>query len=344
MVTGTGIDGQFGYKGESVVGTEVTVDKFIQILSEGLKFDPSFIEPEGLRAGGKYKRGTQLAQARRQVSGPIELRYATRLMGGFWRAALGSNVTTPALIAGSAYKQVHQTGDLLGKSFTCQAGRPEPSGSVRPFTFRGCKVNSWEWSVSEGEAAKLKLDIDGWDESTSTALATAAYVTSSEDFFFTNAVAFTLGGAVAGTTELSVSGATTVPTVVKSISIKGENGLATDRIGLGSGGVKKEQLENDTPTVMIELDAEFDRTTFYDLFKAGTATPFYLRLDGSVISGTDRNSIEFLAPEIRIKEASPELNGPGIVQAKVTAEVYQAATGLNPFQVKLVSADSASII
>lgn len=344
MVTGTGIDGQLGYKGESVVGTEVTVDKFPLILSEGLKFDPSFIEPEGIRAGGKFKRGAQLAQARRQVSGPIELRYGTRLMGGFWRAALGSNVTTPTLVAGSAYKQVHQTGDLLGKSLTVQVGRPEPSGTVRPFTYRGCKVTSWEWSVSEGEAAKLKLDLDGWDESTSTALATAAYVTTAEDFFFTNAVAFTLGGTVSGTTELSITGGTAVPTVVKSISIKGENGLATDRIGLGSGGVKKEQLENDVPTIMIELDAEFDRTTFYDRFKAGTSAPFYLRLDGSIISGSDRNSLEFLAPEVDFKEASPELSGPDIVRAKVTAEVYQASSGLNPFQVKLVSADSASII
>lgn len=344
MVTGTGIDGQLGYKGETTVGTEVTVDKFIQFLSEDLKFDPSFIEPEGIRAGAKFKRGALLAQSRRQVSGSIELRYGTRLMGGFWRAALGSNVTTPTLVAGSAYKQVHQTGDLLGKSLTLQVGRPEPSGTVRPFTYRGCKVTGWEWSVSEGEPAKLKLDLDGWDESTSTALATAAYITTAEEFNFTHAVAFTLGGTVSGTTELSVTGGTAVSTVVKSISIKGENGLATDRIGLGSGGVKKEQLENDFDTLMIELDAEFNRTEFYDLFKSGAATPFYLRLDGSIISGSDRNSIEFLAPEVRFKDATPNVSGPDIVRAKVTAEVYQANSGANPFQVKLISADSASII
>lgn len=342
MVTGTGLDAQLGYKLETTVGTPVTVDKFLEFNSEGIEFDPGFIEPDGLRAGQKFKRGTRLVQSRNMVSGSIELNYATRSMGGLWKLALGSAVTTPTLVTGSAYSQTHQIGDLLGKSATFQVGRPEPSGTVRAHTYAGCKVTGWEWSVSDNETAKFKLDIDGWSESTATALATASYLTA-EEFNFSQAVAFTLGGTVAGTTSLTVTGGTSVTSVVKSISIKGDNALATERFGLGNSGTKKEQLENGMPTITGTLEAEYSRTEFYDLFKANTPTALYLRLDGSIISGTDKNSIEFLIPEVRFKKVAPSVSGPDLVTASVEFEVYQNAAGQSPIQVKLISADSTAI-
>lgn len=341
MTTGTGLDGQLGYKLETTVGTEVTVDKFVEFNSEGFEFDPGWIEPEGLRVGTKFKRGARLVQSRKMVSGSIELNHATRLMGALWKLALGSTVTTPTLVLGSAYKQVHQTGDLLGKSATFQIGRPEPGGTVRAHTIKGCKVTGWEFSVSDNEVAKLSMDVDGWDESTTTALASASYV-SAEEFNFSQCTQFKLGSTIAGTTELTASGGTTVTTVVNSLSFKGDNALATERFGLGNAGVKKEQLENGIPVITGTLEAEYDKTTFYDVFKANTATSLYVLFEGSVISGTDKNTIEFIAPEIRFKKVSPTVSGPDIVRATVEFEVYQNATQ-NPFQVKLISADSTAI-
>lgn len=343
MPTGSGLDAQLGYKLETTVGTEVTVDKFLEFNSEGFEFDPSFIEPEGLRAGQKFKRGSRLVQSRNMVSGSLELNYATRLMGGLWKLALGSSVTTPTLITGSAYKQIHQTGDLLGKSATFQIGRPEPgTGTVRAHTYRGCKVTGWEWSVADGEVAKFKLDVDGWNESTSTALATASYSTA-EEFNFLQAVSLTLGGTISGTTEMTLAGGTAPTSVIKSISFKGENALATERFGVGNSGTKREQLENGIPTIMGTLEAEYNRTEFYDTFKANTPTSLYLRLDGSIISGTDRHSVEFIVPEIRFKKVTPTIEGPDLVSASVEFEVYQNAAGLNPFQVKVVSAENTAI-
>ena len=117
MVTATGLDAQLGVALETTVGTPVTVTKFLEFNSEGFEFDPSFIEPEGLRAGVKYKRGARLVQSRKQVTGSFELNHATRTMGTLWKAALGSSVVTPTLVLGSAYSQSHQTGDLLGSQY-----------------------------------------------------------------------------------------------------------------------------------------------------------------------------------------------------------------------------------
>lgn len=343
MTTGSGLDAQVGYKLETTVGTPVTVDKFLEFNSESLAFDPGFIEPSGLRVGVKYKRGSRLVQSRKMVTGNLSLNHATRTMGTLWKAALGSSVTTPTLILGSAYKQVHQTGDLLGKSLTIQVGRPEPSTQVtKAHTYAGCKVTGWEFSVSDNEVAKLSVDFDGWDEATATALATASYVAGVEEFNFSQCTAFNLGSTIAGTTELTSSGGSAVTAIVRSLSFKGDNALAVERFGLGNAGTKKEQLENGIPVITGTLEAEYLQSEWYTPFKANTATSLYVKFEGSIISGTDKNTIEFIAPQIRIKKVSPTVDGPDLVKAQVEFEIYYNDTQ-NPFQVKLISADSTAI-
>src|SRR5687768_2318051 len=118
MATGTGLDAQLGFKLESTYGTAVTVDKFAEFNSESLTWEPTWLEPSGLRVGTKFKRASRLVQSRQTVSGSIELEHATRNMGALWKLALGSTVTTPTLVLGSAYKQVHVPGDYIGKSAT----------------------------------------------------------------------------------------------------------------------------------------------------------------------------------------------------------------------------------
>ncbi len=330
MTTGTGLDAQLGIGLETTVGTPATADTFLEFNSEGISFDPGYIEPTGLRVGVKYKRGSRLVQSRN--------------MGLLWKLCLGSSVTTPTVISGAAYKQSHQTGDLVGKSATIQVGRPEPTSpfTVKPHTYSGCKVTSWEFSVSDNEVAKLNLEVDGWSEATATALATASFVTS-EEFNFSDVTSFSLGGTIGGTTELTYNGGTAVASGVKSLSLKGDNALATERFGLGNGGTKKEQLENGTPTITGTLDAEYNQSEFYTPFKAGTATSMLVRFVGSAIGATGEfNTLEFIIPEIRIKKVTPQVSGPDIVQAQVEFEVYSNGTN-NPFQVKLISEDSTAL-
>jgi hypothetical protein len=342
VATGTGLDAQLGFKLESTWGTPVTVDKFVEFDSESLAWEPTWIEPSGLRVGTKYKRAARLVKSRETITGGVELAFATKTMGTLVKAMLGSAVTTPTLVLGSAYKQVHNPGDFTTKSLTIQVGRPEPGGTVKPHTYEGCKVTGWEFSVSDGEIAKLKLDFDGQTEATATALATASYATGAELFNFSNVSVFKLGGTVTGATELSVASGVTVAAVVKSFSLKGETPLADDRYGLGNAGQKSEQLENDTPTITGSLSAEFDRATFYDVFKANTTTAIELKLEGSVISGTDKNTIHIVCSAAKFKKVTPNVDGPDIVQADVDFELYSDETN-SPLMFKLISADSAAL-
>ena len=343
MATGTGLDAQLGYKLETTYGTAVTVDKFQEFNSESLTWEPTWLEPSGLRVGTKFKRASRLVQSRQTVSGSLELEHATRGMGTLWKLALGSSVTTPTVILGSAYKQVHTPGDFVGKSATFQIGRPEPGGTVRAHTYAGCKVSGWEFSVSDGEYATLSLDIEGRSEDTATALATASYTSGASVFNFSQVTTFKLGGtATTAAGETTVAGGVTVPGVVTGITISGETPLATERYGLGNSGLKSEPLENDIPTVTGSLEAEFDRATFYDVFKANTTTAIEVKLEGAIISGTDKNTLHFIIPAAKFKAVAPNVDGPDIVQATVDFEAYSDET--NPvIQVKLISADSTAL-
>lgn len=340
MATGTGLDAQLGFAAESVVGTPTVVTKFAEFNSESLAWIPSFVEPAGLRVGRKFKRASRLVQSRKTVEGSLEMEWATKGMGLLVAHALGSTAVPVQIAATTAYKQVHTPGGLVGKGLTVQVGRPEPSGTVRPHTYTGCKITSWEFKLSNDGTLMLSLEVDGWDESTATALAAASFPAGAEVFNFQQGV-LKLGGTPSTSSgEMSVAGGTAVTTVVTEISIKGENPLATERYGIGQSGVKREQLENDFPTITGSLSAEFNRTELYDLLKNNTTTALEFTMTGSLIASGNFFLISFIMPAVKIKAAAPTVDGPDIVQMTTEFEAYDNEVDA-PIQIKLVSTDTS---
>jgi hypothetical protein len=343
MATGSGLDGQVGYKAEATWGTAVTVDKFVEFNSESLSMEPTWLEPTGLRAGTKFKRVSRVRQSRKTVSGDLAVEVATKGMLTLWKHALGSSLTAPTQIGTTtAYKANFVPGDYRGLGLTVQVGRPEPSsGTVRPFTYSGCKVSSWQFSLEDGEVPTLQLTFDGRDEDTAAALAVASYVADAGVFDFSQA-ALKLGGTVSTTGgETSVTGGVAIATVVNSVSISGESPKAAERFGIGNAGLKSEQLENDTPTVTGELAAEFHKAELYDLFANNTTTAMQLTLTGDAIGASGESfTLDFIAPAVKLKTASPQVGGPDIVQMSTSFEGYSDET--NPVvQVQVITDETA---
>lgn len=342
MATGTGLDGQLGVAAETTWGTPVTVTRFVEFNTESLKFEPTWLEPTGLRVGTKYKRVSRVRQSRKAVTGDVEFDVATKGMGLFVKHMLASAVTTPTLIAGSAYKQIHTPGDFRGLGLTVQAGRPEPTtGTVRPFTFAGCKVSSWEFTLEDNAIPVLKLSVDGRSESTATALASASFLSGAAVFSFEQATLKLGGSAATASGETTITGGTAVATVVRSISVAGEAPMAVERYGLGNAGLKSEQLENDTPTITGSLGAEFNKAELYDVFANNTTTALQLDLTGPAI-GANNFLFSIILPAVKLKTAAPSISGPDIVGMDTEFEAYSDET--NPvIQIKIVSDESAAI-
>lgn len=342
MATGSGLDAQLMVGAEVTWGTGVTPDHAYEFNDEGLKLDPTFLEPTGLRAGLKYKRASRVSISRKSVSGDVTLEHSTKGMGLLWKHALASSVTTPTTLTSPATEQVHTPGDFRGKGLTVQVGRPEPSsGTVKPFTYAGCKVSSWELSVSDNGIPTLKLTFDGRSEATATALAAASYPSGAKVFSFANATLSLGGTAATASGKTTVTGGTAVATVVTEVSVSGSAPMATDRYGIGNAGLKSEQLENDTPTITGSLNAEFNKAELYDHFTNNDTLPLVLTLTGDPIGASGSNdTLEVILPAVKLKAASPNVGGPDIVSMSTDFEAYSDETN-PPIQVRIVSGDVA---
>jgi len=209
-----------------------------------------------------------------------------------------------------------------------------------PFTYNGVKVKSWSFEVSDSEMAKLTLDLDGWSEVLTTALATSSPVAGAYPFNFSQITAFKIGGtASTASSVVSIASGSAVAAVIKKFSLKCDWSLATDRWGLSLAN-KGEQLPA-TPVITGTLDAEFKKTEWYDIYKAKTMRPMQLTFTGAQIASTGSfDTLDFVIPQTLIKTAKTNVSGPGIVRAAVDFGVFWDEVN-NALQVTLISADSA---
>src|SRR5215469_6664825 len=182
VVYASGLSGQVGTVAEVTYGTPVTVTHFYEFLQETMTFTPTWLDGAGLKAGQAYNRASRTVQSRFDVTGDLTMEHTSGeaanavadSMGHWWKYALGSSVTTPTLVLGTAYKQNHTNGSKAGLMQTMQVGRPQISGTtVNAHTYSGVKLIGWEFSCNDNQIAQLKVTANAQTESTSVGLAAA---------------------------------------------------------------------------------------------------------------------------------------------------------------------------
>jgi len=356
-VYASGLSGQVGVvAGSSYTDTATVVNRFYEFLSEGMKFDPTWLDSAGLKSGQAFKRVSRTTQSRFAAPGDLTLEHTdgsaasavADSMGFWWKHALGSAVTTPTQIAAStAYKQIHTPGSKAGFYFIAQVGRPQISGvTVQPFTYSGCKVTDWEFSCSDGQIAQLKLTIDGRTELTSVGLAAASYPTPNGVFSFADATNFKIGGtATTAAGETTVASGAAVGSLVTGITITGSTPMKVDRYGLGNAGLKGEPIENAIPTITGHLDTEFySRTELYDLMKANTTTALQLDFSHGDAGSGNPYLLSFIFPQVRFLTGNMNVSGPDVIPQTIGFKAYDDGSGTNPvLQVKLVSKEAVAL-
>jgi hypothetical protein len=361
----SGLSGQVGTVTASSYGeTSTVVTHFYEFLSENFVFNPSWLDGMGLKAGQAYNRSARTVQSRFDVNGDITMEHTigsasnavADSMGFWWKHALGSSVTTPTLVLGTAYKQNHTNGSKAGLYATLQVGRPQISGpTVQPFTYAGVKVTQWEFICNDNSIAQLKLTCDGQTESTSVSLAAASYPTPNGLFTFSDASVLTLGGTASTSGgETSISAGVSIVSRVNGITITGNTPMKVDRYGLGNAGLKAEPIENAIPTITGTLSTEFySRTELYDVFKSAGTNALQLDFTKFDASGNDANGVasgpnpyrlSFILPAVKFKVADAKIGGPDVIPQQVQFQAYDDGGGSNPvIQVKLVSKESSAI-
>lgn len=302
MASAGGLSAQFGMVDEVTFGTAPTVTRFMEFNSETVAQTISRIESSGLRVGRKVQRSTQFVPGDKNVTGDVEFEVQQQGMGLLLKHTLGAVASAqPAMSTDpTVWEHTFTVGPLDGKSFACQIGKGDVSGTQRAFTYSGCKVAKWDLSVAVDGMLLLKPTIDGISESTSVALAAATYPTSTLPLTFVGG-AITLPGSATGN--------------VSKFDLTGDNGLALARYFMsGSGsGTKKEQLESALRPYAGTVDVEFEDLSAYGLFVGGTVGQMTALFEGQVISSTYNYALEVTLPAVRFDGVTPNVSGPGII-------------------------------
>jgi len=362
MAIPSGLAGSVGISTEGTQGTFQAPTHFLEFNSESMKMVKNTVTGTGLRAGGLYQRTSRRVVTSWGAAGGVNADAPYNGLGLWLQHMIGSFGTLSSIVqqsASAAWLQTHTPGPLAGKTFTMQIGKPDSTGTVRPFTYVGCKIEDWTLTAEVNKYATLALTIDAWQELTpdnpqgttaGAALTSPTYTAGEQFFYFTQGMIYNSG-------TLSNSGSNPVITslgspVAAGHILKGDfkcaNPVDKSRYfvagtgGSGVSGVKGDQLDNNFRQVTGSLDVEFySLSGFYDTFAADTTTTLQLSFTGSVaIASTFFPTLTVLIPNVKFDGDSPVVGGPGVLNHNLPfhgldSEIY------NPVQFQYMSTDTA---
>lgn len=307
MATGTGIDAQIGMVVESSYGMGATVTRFLPLVSETLKKDISPTESGAQIAGAQVLRSTQWKQGNATVGGDTNHELYDQSLGMLARAWFGT-VTT----VGTAVPYAHTFFPASPSvSLTQQVGRPATYGSVIPFTYTGCKAQSWQISAAAGEIVTASTTWIAQEETMGTAIAAPSYASNLTPWH-------------ARSGNLTMDG-TLIP--VRSFNVGGENSLADDRRYLGST-IIAEPLRADLANYTGEFEAEWGNvgtaaatygTALYQKFLAGTEGTLVYTMVSGTLSGT-------IQANVRFDGNTPNVGGRGVTMHTVPFKCIASGT------------------
>ena len=101
MATGTLQDASIGYKAESVYGTPVVVDRFVEFVDESFEWDPKRVQGQGIRVGSKVARSAMRVTTQTSAKGDMTVEMTSKGLGTLLAACMGAGAST--LVAGTTY-------------------------------------------------------------------------------------------------------------------------------------------------------------------------------------------------------------------------------------------------
>jgi hypothetical protein len=323
------MDDQIMFGDESTYNVPVTVSRTFEYDSESIEESEGRTEGDPLRVGSGYARADRFTPYFEGAAGTIEMAVLTKGFGYFLKHMMGASVTTgPAET--TVYTHTGSEGNLYGKSFTCQVNRPfHPSGTNQPFTYAGGKVTEWTLSNAVDGNLMLSLNCDFASVDTSTALGTAGYPTSMDNFSWAGGVV-TIGGSSYDITEYGL-------TV--------NNGYNTDRRFIRGNTDKKEPTASRreaTFTINADFDSLTQRNRAHATSRAGALAAIVATWTGPTLLGTTLYpEFKVTIPAARFDAWKGSRSGTEAISQELSGVVRFDGTN-SPLTVALKNADSTA--
>lgn len=330
-------DCSVGYKAESTFATYATPDRWVEFTKESLKWAPNRKQGKGMRVGSRVARSARRVTPTAQGAGDIEFEIAAKGQGTLWEAAMGSSQSN--LVSGGLYQQLHQFGDSLN-SLTVQKGLPQVDGTVDPYSFLGCTVDSFEIDSPNDDLLMAKVTLDCADYTTAQSYASPSYSAEPQDLFHFGQGVAEIGGTltVPTTTALaSTSGEITVG--VRDFNLQVTNNVNVGRFNYGNSGRKAQQVIGGYREIKGKFTAEYDQTTLRDAFLNDTDVPLLFTWTGGTI-GAGNAVFQVVLPVARLDGDVPEANDGDLITIDHNFTVLDGLTD-DPLYLVQTTSDTA---
>ena len=312
MAIRSGLAAQIGIGVESTVGSAATPTRFYEFNDESIAQTIERIESEGLRTGNRVLRSDRFASGQIAIEGSFSMDMTADNTAILFKHALGAVAT-----AGS-YVHTCTMSDPFGLGLTLEVGRPGNDGTVRAFTYAGCKINTLDLSVSVGELLSAEFGIIGTTAETIGSVTAASYGSSLELLHFAGAAITVAGDAFP----------------CKDFSLSVNNGLTGDRFVLGSQ-VAQQPIASSMAEVTGSLVAEFVDATAYNRVVNATTAQIVATFTDSA-----SKSITVTVPVARFDGDTPTVGGPDILDQTLNFKGLFNGTD-SPVTIAVANGDSA---
>lgn len=328
LQVGFGIEALPGASSGWNPATPATATRFIEVVSESVKASYDRIDSKGLRSQRVLEGKDKFVTGKVDVSGDIEFELQTKGLGFLFGHMLGSTVTS-ATAAGGTSAKTHTYAMTAGTTtdgagLTAQIVRADNTGTQQGFSYTGCKVQSWELMAAQNEVCTAKLTLDGANEKVGTTPATASYGSSSTPLVFSGAAILVAGSSFE----------------CKSVSIKGDNKLKTDRYVLGSN-IKKQQINSGVREISGQIGLEFSGTAAYNRVVNADSVAFQATFSSiaDIESGV-KSSVVVTIPDIRFEGETPT-GGGQIIEHNLTFKALDDETSAtSPISIAYTTLDT----
>lgn len=298
-------------------GDAQTVTRFLEFTQESLALTVERIESSAIRTSNLLLRTDRWTSNRKGAAGDVTFEVANTGFGLLFKHMAGGNstITTPASGVNTRDHTYNLLTDPTSKSLTMQVGRTDQTGTTQPFTYKGCKLDTWELTQDLDGILMLKTTIDAMDEDSTVGLAAASFPASQTLMNFTSGQ-ITIGGANFDCTKLTLAM---------------NRAINTTRYFIRNNTLKKEPVSNDLIAFTGEIDAEFSDMTAYNRFVNGTLAAVTMTWTGALIE-TVAGPISYFyqvivtLPQVRFDGGTPNVQNPDVIPINMPIKVLWDGT------------------
>ena len=339
----TQLDAQIGYKKETVYGTGVVVDSFVEFIEEDLTYSQEFAQGVGMRVGQRLDYSDRRVKVKEEVMGSFTVEGQTKGLGKLIEAAFGGTGTSTQIGASDAYQQLFTptSTDPLS-SYTIQKGVPPlGGGATHPHTFAGMVCSGFELSAANAAIPTLKFNWVGKSLATGTELATASYPAAVQELSFIHG-AVTVGGTVAVPTTTALASGGTATANIRDINLTFDNGLDTDGFNFGAAGQRSRINAVGKRALTGSMTVEYNSNILRDAWIAQTDLAIVLTFQTAVaIADSSFPTLQVTVPLVRLEGDIPLVAGGGVVTQSIDFTGLDGRVAAHPVYVAIVTAETA---